>query len=73
MQTDINQLGWISHYSPIFRGEAGRLTARPSYYGMLAFTRAARGDQFKLTASASQINLTAYGTKEKGGLVGNPD
>ena len=69
MQTDINQLGWVSHYSPIFRGEAGRLTARPSYYGMLAFTRAARGDQFKLTASASQINLTAYGTKEKGGAL----
>lgn len=69
MQTDINQLGWVSHYSPIFRDKTDRLTARPSYYGMLAFTRASKGDLFKVTASASKINLTAYGTKEKDGVL----
>ena len=69
MQTDINHLAWVSHYSPIFRYESNRLTARPSYYAMLAFTTAANGDRFKLDASVSGINLTAYGTraKEKGG------
>ncbi len=69
MQTDINHLGWVSHYSPIFRDESGSLTARPSYYGMLAFTTAAKGDLFKLTASDSGINLTSYGTKEKSGAL----
>jgi len=28
LETDINQFGWVSHYSPIFRDDAGRLAVR---------------------------------------------
>ena len=29
MQTDINQRGFVSHYSPIYKGKDGRVSARP--------------------------------------------
>lgn len=69
LQTDINQLGWVSHYSPIFRDDAGRLSARPSYYGMLAFAVAGKGRLLKLTASETPIPLSAYATRSPDGPV----
>ena len=63
METDINQLGWISHYSPIVHEASGECRVRPEYYGMLAFALSAQGDLIKLTMSQTDINLSAYATK----------
>ena len=44
METGVNQLGFISSYSPIGDDEQGHHSAAPEYYGMLAFSLAGRGD-----------------------------
>jgi hypothetical protein len=67
LETDVNQTAWVSHYSPIFRDAAGQLTARPEYYGMLAFAVAGKGNLVKLTASQTDVNLSAFATKSAGG------
>jgi hypothetical protein len=67
LETDVNQMAWVSHYSPIFRDTAGQLSARPEYYGMLAFAIAGRGNLVKLTASETDLNLSAYATKSSEG------
>jgi len=69
LETDLNQLGWISHYSPIVHDPTGNCTARPEYYGMLAFAAAGNGDLVKLTVDQPPggINLSAYATKNPGG------
>jgi hypothetical protein len=69
METDVNQLGFVSHYSPIFRDESGALNPRPEYYGMLAFSLAGKGSLIKLTTSEHALNLTAYATKTSDGPV----
>ena len=43
LETGINQLGFLSHYSPIRNDSAGNATAGVPYYGMLAFAWARRG------------------------------
>jgi hypothetical protein len=63
IQTDVNQLGFQSHYSAIFRDANGLLHARPSYYGMLAFSLVGKGELLKLSTSVHELNLTAYATK----------
>jgi hypothetical protein len=68
LETDINQLGWVSHYSPIFRDADGRLTARPAYYAMLAFSLAGKGKLIHLTLQKGAINLTAYATVDPEGI-----
>jgi hypothetical protein len=69
METDINQLGWISHYSPIVHDAGGHCLARPEYYGMLSFALAGRGDLQGLHLEKHDINLTAYATREKEGVL----
>jgi len=70
METDINQLGWISHYSPIVHNTNGNCHVRPEYYGMLAFTMAGRGDLLKLTLDTkAEINLSAYATRDDRGSL----
>ena len=67
METDINQLGFISHYSPIVHDAAGVCAARPEYYALLAFSLAGHGSLFKTNvAGAEEINLTAYATGDPG-------
>ena len=63
METDVNHLAWISHYSPIIHDDTGKCTARPEYYGMLAFAMASKGELLKLTLEAGNTNLTAYATR----------
>ncbi|TXG39416.1 hypothetical protein [Seonamhaeicola maritimus] len=63
IQTDVNQLGFQSHYSAIYRNEDNTLSERPSYYGMLAFSLAGKGELLKLSTSVHELNLTAYATK----------
>jgi hypothetical protein len=69
METDVNQLGFISHYSPIVHDSAGLCRARPEYYGMLAFAMAGKGDLLKATLEKADINLTAYATRDKDGFI----
>ncbi len=69
LETDINQLGWISHYSPIVHDASGQCHARPEYYGMLAFSLAGKGDLLKLNLSKNDINLSAYATRNEQGAL----
>lgn len=69
METDINHLAWISHYSPIVHTPAGNCSARPEYYGMLAFAMAGKGDLLKLTLDKSDVNLSAYATRDEQGFL----
>jgi hypothetical protein len=69
METDVNQLGWISHYSPIVHDETGRCLARPEYYGLLAFAMAGRGDLLNLHLQKRKINLAAYATQVEQGVL----
>jgi hypothetical protein len=64
METGVNHLGWISHYSPIGDDLAGHYGAAPEYYGLLAFAQAARGEQIAAACDAGGINLTAYAMRQ---------
>jgi hypothetical protein len=65
LETDINQKGWVSHYSPIFRDQVGKLIARPEYYGILAFSLAGVGDLVQTSLSSTGVNVKAYATKTR--------
>jgi len=69
LETDINQLGWISHYSPIVHDAAMQCHVRPEYYGMLAFAQAGHGDLLRLALEKSDLNLTAYATRAEPGVI----
>jgi hypothetical protein len=69
LETDINHLGWVSHYSPIFRDDRGNLVARPSYYAMLAFSLAGKGKFIQSRVENAQVNLTAYSTMDPHGVL----
>jgi len=69
LETDINQLGFISHYSPIVHDAAMQCHVRPEYYGMLAFAQAGRGDLLRLTLEKGDLNLTAYATRAESGVI----
>ncbi|HEX4795484.1 MAG TPA: hypothetical protein VH370_16930 [Humisphaera sp.] len=69
METDINQLGFISHYSPIIHDANGDCSARPEYYGMLVFAMAGHGQLIKATIEKTNLNLTAYATKATDGAI----
>jgi hypothetical protein len=65
LETGLNQLGFVSSYSPIFDDRQGHLTARPSYYAMLAFSLAGRGERLPTDVTASDANFTAYGVLDR--------
>ena len=69
METDINQHGFISHYSPIVHDAAGVCSARPEYYGMLAFAMAGHGQMLKTTIDAGGINVVAYAIRDAHGAI----
>jgi hypothetical protein len=69
IQTDVNHLHWLSHYSPIYHDDEGNYQPRPTYYGMLAFAMAAKGRLIALKSSASGINLRAFGTRDETGTT----
>jgi hypothetical protein len=62
LETGVNQLGFLSSYSPIRTDSAGHASAGAPYYGMLAFAVARRGCTHVLSADAhlSGINATVY-------------
>ena len=69
IETDINQLGFISFYSPIVHDSAGVCSARPEYYGMLAFAMAGRGELLRTSVGKHDGNLAAYATKDERGTI----
>jgi hypothetical protein len=72
METGVNHLGVISKYTPISDDLAGHYGAAPEYYGLLAFSQAARGvkgEQIALTVDAGGINLTAYAARQNTGAM----
>lgn len=60
IETGVNQLGFVSSYSPIGDDEHGRYAPEPDCYGVLAVAQASRGDRIHLDYDASGANLTAY-------------
>jgi hypothetical protein len=62
IETGVNQLGFISSYSPIQDDGKGANSAGVPYYGMLAFAEARRGCSEMLPAEVDMrgINGTAY-------------
>ncbi|HEY3990232.1 MAG TPA: glycosyl hydrolase family 79 C-terminal domain-containing protein [Acidobacteriaceae bacterium] len=67
METGINQLGFISSYSPIEDDQHGHFHAAPEYYGMLAFAEGCRGERVAVSYDAGSIDLTAYATVDANG------
>src|SRR6202008_375762 len=43
IETGVNHLGFVSSYSPIGDDERGNYSAKPEYYGMLAFSLGGQG------------------------------
>ncbi len=55
LETGVNQLDFVSSYSPIVDNKA-----RPEYYGMLAFAQVVGGKLVPVKVTAKEVNLTAY-------------
>jgi hypothetical protein len=68
METGVNHLGWISHYTPIGDDLKGHYSAAPEYYGLKAFSLASKGELVAASCDAGGINCTAYATRDNGKL-----
>jgi hypothetical protein len=68
IETGVNQLGFISSYSPIQDDGNGVNTAGVPYYGMLAFATAMDGNHelLPIEIDSQGVNLTAYALGSKG-------
>ena len=60
LETGVNQLGFISSYSPVGDDMHGNYSAKPLYYGMLAFAQASRGRRVSVQYDAGNMNVKAY-------------
>jgi hypothetical protein len=76
METGVNQLNFISSYSPIGDDEHGNYSAAPEYYGMLAFAQATQSRQaggetqrVAATYDAGGLNLSAYAVELHAGPI----
>src|SRR6188768_3055469 len=69
METGVNHLGKISFYTPIGGDQAGRYSAAPEYYGLLAFAQVSDGALVPAQVAANGTNLTAYAVKSARGLA----
>ena len=74
METGVNHRDFISSYSPIGDDEQGHYSAKPEYYGMLAFALAGKGQllETEMDASAPEVRTYAkiYATQpERGALT----
>ena len=61
METGVNQLGFISSYSPIGEDAQGHSIARPEYYGLLAFNFA-HGQMLEVSVDTNSPMIKAYAT-----------
>jgi hypothetical protein len=70
METGVNHRDFISSYSPIGDDEHGHYSAKPEYYGMLAFSLAGKGLLLKVETDAGSSGVKAYATQpDKGALT----
>lgn len=69
VETGLNQLGWISKYTPIDSDDQGYHVARPLYYAMLAFALAGRGRLIAVESDTSGINFKAYAVSGEDGRL----
>ncbi len=69
LQTGVNQHDFISSYSPIGDDEHGHYTARPEFYGMLAFAQGGHGHLLPVTLDSAPPELKAYAAKASSGAV----
>ncbi len=69
METGVNHLDFISSYSPIGDDEHGHYSAKPEYYGMLAFSLAGRGQLLALESDANSSEIRAYATQPSKGAL----
>ena len=63
METGVNHRDFISSYSPIGDDEHGGYSAKPEYYGLLAFSLAAKGSLLKTEIDGGSAALKAYATQ----------
>jgi hypothetical protein len=63
METGVNHLGWISHYTPIGDDLKDNYSAAPEYYGLLAFSQMPKGELLAVDCQAGGTNLTAYAVR----------
>jgi hypothetical protein len=69
METGVNQHGFISSYSPIGDDEQGHYSAKPEYYGMLAFSLAGHGDLLSTEVKPNTAAIKAYATRPREGAL----
>jgi hypothetical protein len=69
LETGVNQHDFISSYSPIGDDERGHYSAKPEYYGMLAFSLAGKGQMLKVETDAPSPACKAYATQPKEGAL----
>ena len=69
METGVNHLDFISSYSPIGDDEHGRYSAKPEYYGMLAFGLAGRGQLLAVENDVNSTEIKAYATQPSNGAL----
>jgi hypothetical protein len=69
METGVNQLEFISSYSPIGDDEHGHYSAKPEYYGMLAFSLAGKGQLVTTEIDADSPEIKAYATQPGRGAL----
>lgn len=69
METGVNHLDFISSYSPIGDDEQWHFSAKPEYYGMLAFSIAGRGQMLQADLDAASPEVKAYATQPNQGTL----
>jgi hypothetical protein len=69
METGVNHRDFISSYSPIGDDEQGHYTAKPEYYGMLAFSVAGKGQLLETETDPSAPEVKTYATQPDHGAL----
>src|SRR5665213_2949040 len=69
METGVHHRDFLSSYSPIGDDEHGRYSAKPEYYGMLAFSLAARGRMLTVEMNPGLPEMKAYATQPRQGSL----
>lgn len=66
VETGMNQLGFVSSYSPIMEYPHMGHSAAPDYYGMLVFAQFQGGERLMTDCDAAGLNATAYAVSRDG-------
>ncbi|WP_348266029.1 glycosyl hydrolase family 79 C-terminal domain-containing protein [Edaphobacter paludis] len=69
METGVNQLDFVSSYSPISDDGHGMYAAAPDYYGMLAFAQGGQGERLALDYDPGPVNVKIYAAAQDRGRM----